>query len=503
MQNNNQTNENPAAEIDENEVARIRREKLDNLKADGKNPFENVKFPRTNLSSEILSDFASFENKTVSVAGRIITRRIMGKASFAHILDGDGKIQVYLKIDAVGADKYDEWKKLDIGDIAGFTGKVFMTHKGEISVAVETFTLLSKSLLPLPEKFHGLKDNDLRYRQRYLDVIANPEVKTAFIIRSKIITSIRRLLDSKNFLEVETPILNTIAGGANARPFITHHNTLNLDMYMRIAPELYLKRLIVGGFDRVYELGRMFRNEGMDVKHNPEFTMLELYQAYADYNDMMDLTEEIYLTVMKDLGIGPVIEYQGEKIDMSAPFERKTMKQAVKEYTGIDYDAMTREEMFAAAKKKGVEIADKNASKGNILYAAFDALVEEKLNKPVFITEYPVEVSPLAKRVNGNPDFTYRFEFFIFAREMGNAYSELNDPVDQRSRFEAQAALKKKGDEEAQDTDDDYVTALEYGLPPTGGLGLGIDRMVMLFTDSSSIRDVILFPTMKPIRRGV
>ncbi len=503
MQNNNQTNENPAAEIDENEVARIRREKLDNLKADGKNPFENVKFPRTNLSSEILSDFASFENKTVSVAGRIVTRRIMGKASFAHILDGDGKIQVYLKIDAVGADKYDEWKKLDIGDIAGFTGKVFMTHKGEISVAVETFTLLSKSLLPLPEKFHGLKDNDLRYRQRYLDVIANPEVKTAFIIRSKIITSIRRLLDSKNFLEVETPILNTIAGGANARPFITHHNTLNLDMYMRIAPELYLKRLIVGGFDRVYELGRMFRNEGMDVKHNPEFTMLELYQAYADYNDMMDLTEEIYLTVMKDLGIGPVIEYQGEKIDMSAPFERKTMKQAVKEYTGIDYDAMTREEMFAAANAKGVEIADKNASKGNILYAAFDALVEEKLNKPVFITEYPVEVSPLAKRVNGNPDFTYRFEFFIFAREMGNAYSELNDPVDQRSRFEAQAALKKKGDEEAQDTDDDYVTALEYGLPPTGGLGLGIDRMVMLFTDSSSIRDVILFPTMKPIRRGV
>lgn len=501
MQNNNPTNDDSAVEIDESEVARIRREKLDNLKADGKNPFENVKFPRTALSSEILSSFESFENKTVSVAGRIITRRIMGKASFAHILDGDGKIQVYIKIDAVGAEKYDEWKKLDIGDIAGFTGKVFMTHKGEISVAVESFTLLSKSLLPLPEKFHGLKDNDLRYRQRYLDVIANPEVKTAFIVRSKIITSIRRLLDSKKFLEVETPILNTIAGGANARPFITHHNTLNLDMYMRIAPELYLKRLIVGGFDRVYELGRMFRNEGMDVKHNPEFTMLELYQAYADYNDMMDLTEEIYVTVMKDLGIGPVIEYQGEKIDMSAPFERKTMKQAVKEYTGIDYDSMTREEMFAAAKAKGVEIADKNASKGNILYAAFDALVEEKLNKPVFITEYPVEVSPLAKRVNGDPDFTYRFEFFIFAREMGNAYSELNDPVDQRSRFEAQAALKKKGDEEAQDTDDDYVTALEYGLPPTGGLGLGIDRMVMLFTDSSSIRDVILFPTMKPIKK--
>lgn len=498
---NNEINDN-AVEIDESEISGIRREKLDALKSDGNDPFANVKFPRTNLSEEILGDFAAFDGKTVSIAGRIITRRIMGKASFAHILDGAGKIQVYLKIDAVGADKYDEWKKLDIGDIVGFTGDVFMTHKGEISVAVKEFTLLSKSLLPLPEKFHGLKDNDLRYRQRYLDVIANPEVKTAFILRSKIITSIRRLLDSKNFLEVETPILNTIAGGANARPFITHHNTLNLDMYMRIAPELYLKRLIVGGFDRVYELGRMFRNEGMDVKHNPEFTMLELYQAYADYNDMMDLTEEIYLTVMKDLGIGPVIEYQGEKIDMSAPFKRKTMKQAVKEYTGIDYDALSREDMYAAAKKAGAEIADKNASKGNILYAVFDALVEEKLVEPVFITEYPVEVSPLAKRVNGNPDFTYRFEFFIFAREMGNAYSELNDPVDQRSRFEAQAALKKSGDEEAQDTDDDYVTALEYGLPPTGGLGLGIDRMVMLFTDSSSIRDVILFPTMKP-RRGV
>ena len=500
MQENNQVNDNAAAEVDESEIARIRREKLDSLKADGKNPFANVKYPRTNLSAEILADFPAFDGKSVAIAGRIITRRIMGKASFAHVLDGDGKIQVYLKIDAVGAEKYDEWKKLDIGDIVGFTGKVFMTHKGEISVAVEEFTLLSKSLLPLPEKFHGLKDNDLRYRQRYLDVISNPEVKTAFVLRSKIITSIRRLLDSKNFLEVETPILNTIAGGANARPFVTHHNTLNLDMYMRIAPELYLKRLIVGGFDRVYELGRMFRNEGMDVKHNPEFTMLELYQAYADYNDMMDLTEEIYLTVMKDLGLGPVIEYQGEKIDMSAPFKRLTMREAVKQYTGIDYDKLSREEMLASAKAKGVEIADKNASKGNILYATFDALVEEKLMEPVFITEYPVEVSPLAKRVNGNPDFTYRFEFFIFAREMGNAYSELNDPVDQKGRFDAQVALRKKGDEEAQEGDDDYVTALEYGLPPTGGLGLGIDRMVMLFTDSSSIRDVILFPTMKPVK---
>ena len=500
MQNNNTTNDT-VEEIDESEVARIRREKLDALKADGKNPFANVKYPRTNLSTEILSDFEKFDGQAVAIAGRIVTRRIMGKASFAHILDGAGKIQVYIKIDAVGEEKYDEWKKLDIGDIVGFSGSVFMTHKGEISVAVSDFTLLSKSLLPLPEKFHGLKDNDLRYRQRYLDVISNPEVKTAFMIRSKIITSIRRLLDSKNFLEVETPILNTIAGGANARPFITHHNTLNLDMYMRIAPELYLKRLIVGGFDRVYELGRMFRNEGMDVKHNPEFTMLELYQAYADYNDMMDLTEEIYLTVMKDLCLGPVIEYQGEKIDMSAPFKRMTMIEAVKQYTGIDYNKLSREKMYKAAVEKGVEIADKNASKGNILYAVFDTLVEEKLMEPVFITEYPVEVSPLAKRVNGNPDFTYRFEFFIFAREMGNAYSELNDPVDQRSRFEAQAALKKKGDEEAQDTDDDYVTALEYGLPPTGGLGLGIDRMVMLFTDSSSIRDVILFPTMKPIKK--
>lgn len=483
------------------EIVRIRREKLENLKNAGENPFENVRFERTHLSNAILSDFDNLEGTSVKIAGRILTRRIMGKASFAHILDGDGKIQVYLKIDAIGADRYEDWKKYDIGDIVGFTGDVFRTHKGEISIAVKSFTLLSKSLLPLPEKFHGLKDNDLRYRQRYVDLIANPEVKKAFISRSKIITAIRRFLDEKDFLEVETPILNTIAGGASARPFVTHHNTLNLDMYMRIAPELFLKRLIVGGFDRVYELGRMFRNEGMDIKHNPEFTMMELYQAYADYNDMMELVENLFAYVAKELGLGEKIVYQGTEIDLSTPWERLTMAQAVEKYVGINFDGLSVEESAALAKSKGVDLDGTPSTKGNILYTTFDQLVESKLIQPVFITEYPVEVSPLAKRVVGKEEMTYRFEFFIFAREMGNAYSELNDPIDQRSRFEAQMALKNSGDEEAQDTDDDFITALDYGMPPTGGLGIGIDRLVMLLTDCSSIRDVILFPTMKPIKK--
>lgn len=485
-------------EAEYGEQIRIRREKLKNLVAEGKNPFARTKFERTADSAAITADFAAFEGKRVAIAGRVLSRRMMGKASFAHILDAKGQIQIYVKIDNVGADAYEEWKKADIGDIFGVEGTVFMTHKGEISVSAEKMVLLTKSLLPLPEKWHGLKDNDLRYRQRYVDLIANPSVKDAFVMRSRIIKAIRDLLDSKGFVEVETPVLNTIAGGANARPFITHHNTLDLDMYMRIAPELYLKRLIVGGFDKVYEIGKMFRNEGMDVKHNPEFTMMELYEAYADYNDMMDITEEIYAAALKAAGKGNKITYQGTEIDLSFPWQRLTMLEAIKRYTGVDYDKMTAEEALKAALELGVEIDDKKKAWGNIVYATFDQKVESQLVGPVFITDYPVEESPLTKRKNDDPRLTYRFEFFIYAREMGNAYSELNDPVDQRERFEKQAALRKKGDDEAQMTDDDFVTALEYGLPPTGGLGVGIDRLIMLLTDSASIRDVILFPTMKP-----
>ena len=485
-------------EAEYGEQVRIRREKLKNLVAEGKNPFARTKFERTADSAAITADFAAFEGKRVAIAGRVLSRRMMGKASFAHILDAKGQIQIYVKIDNVGADAYEERKKADIGDIFGVEGTVFMTHKGEISVSAEKMVLLTKSLLPLPEKWHGLKDNDLRYRQRYVDLIANPSVKDAFVMRSRIIKAIRDLLDSKGFVEVETPVLNTIAGGANARPFITHHNTLDLDMYMRIAPELYLKRLIVGGFDKVYEIGKMFRNEGMDVKHNPEFTMMELYEAYADYNDMMDITEEIYAAALKAVGKGNKITYQGTEIDLSFPWQRLTMLEAIKRYTGVDYDKMTAEEALKAALELGVEIDDKKKAWGNIVYATFDQKVESQLVGPVFITDYPVEESPLTKRKNDDPRLTYRFEFFIYAREMGNAYSELNDPVDQRERFEKQAALRKKGDDEAQMTDDDFVTALEYGLPPTGGLGVGIDRLIMLLTDSASIRDVILFPTMKP-----
>ncbi len=495
MENNE---EKVMTEAEYSEQVQIRRDKLKNLTDEGKNPYEQTKFVRTATSKQILADFAGFENKHVAIAGRVLSKRVMGKASFAHVLDADGQIQIYVKIDAVGAEAYDAWKKSDIGDVFGIEGNVFMTHKGEISVAVDKLVLLSKSLLPLPEKWHGLKDNDLRYRQRYVDLIANPEVKDNFVMRSKIIKAIRDLLDSKGYVEVETPVLNTIAGGASARPFITHHNTLDLSMYMRIAPELYLKRLIVGGFDKVYEIGKMFRNEGMDVKHNPEFTMMELYEAYADYNDMMDMTEAIYAAALNAVGKSGVITYQGTEIDMTFPWERLPMLEAIKRYVGIDYDKMSAEEALAAAKAAGVEIDDKKTAWGNIVYATFDQKVEEKLIQPVFITDYPIEESPLTKRKVEDPRLTYRFEFFIFAREMGNAYSELNDPIDQRKRFESQMALREKGDDEAQMMDDDFVTALEYGLPPTGGLGIGIDRMIMLLTDSASIRDVILFPTMKP-----
>lgn len=485
-----------------NEIVKVRRDKLRSLVDSGNNPFEKVRFERSAYSTDVTDSFEKYDGKSVRLAGRLMSKRVMGKASFAHLLDGKGRIQLYVRVDELGADKYDEFKKSDIGDIFGVEGEVFMTHKGEVSVKVKYMELLSKSLLPLPEKFHGLKDNDLRYRQRYVDLIVNPEVKEVFANRSKIIAAIRACLDSRGFTEVETPILNTIAGGAAARPFITHHNTLNLDMYMRIAPELYLKRLIVGGFDRVYELGRMFRNEGMDVKHNPEFTMMELYQSFADYGDMMKLTEDIFTAAAAAVGKSGKITYQSTEIDLTAPWERLTMIEAVRKYTGLDFDKLTDKTAKAAAEKIGVQIDPAKTSWGHVLYETFDQKVEEKLIQPVFITDYPVEVSPLAKRSKADPRLTYRFEFFMYAREMGNAYSELNDPIDQKERFMAQAAMRAAGDDEAQQNDDDFVTALEYGMPPTGGLGIGIDRMVMLLCDCASIRDVILFPTMKP-RGGV
>lgn len=481
---------------DLHELIKVRRDKLADFIADGKNPYNITRFDRTKNSKEILENFEKLDGKKVKIAGRIMSKRIMGKASFAHIMDGEGQIQIYLKADEMG-EAYDDWKKYDIGDIIGVEGKVFRTHKGETSVHVTAMTLLSKALLPLPEKWHGLKDNDLRYRQRYVDLIANPQVKETFVARSKIISAIRRYLDKKGFIEVETPILSTLAGGASARPFITHHNTLGLQMYMRIAPELYLKRLIVGGFEKVYEIGRMFRNEGMDIKHNPEFTMMELYQAYTDLDGMMDIAENIFDEVRKALGLGETITYQGTEISLKRPWARLTMNDAVKLYTGVDFSELDEEAAVKKAESMGVEFMKGKRTHGNALYEVFDKFVEEKLIQPTFITDYPVEVSPLAKRKEGT-GFTHRFELFIYAREMGNAFAELNDPIDQKARFEAQVALKACGDEEAQPYDEDYVTALEYGMPPTGGIGLGIDRMVMLFTDNFSIRDVMLYPTMKP-----
>ena len=482
-------------EQDLNEILRVRREKLAELTRAGKNPYELTKFQKTHSSREVIEGYDALEGKTVTVAGRIVSRRIMGKAAFCHILDGEGRIQLYVRTGDVP--DFEAFKGFDVGDVVGATGFVFKTRTGEVSVHASDIVLLSKSLQPLPEKYHGLKDPDLRYRQRYVDLIANPEVKEIFVTRSRVITAIREVLDGKGFVEVETPILNTIAGGATARPFVTHHNTLDIDMFMRIAPELYLKRLIVGGFERVYELGRMFRNEGMDIKHNPEFTMIELYQAYADYNDMMDLTEEIYSHVIDKVTQKYEIRYGDLELNLKPPYARLTMQDAVKKYAGVDFSKGDTPELRAELGKKGVEGA-KTASWGDLLYKTFDEFVEEKLIQPTFVTDYPVEVSPLAKKKKSDPRLTERFEFFIGAREMGNAYSELNDPIDQKGRFEAQAKLREKGDDEAQMTDDDFVTALEYGMPTTGGLGLGIDRLVMLLTDSYSIRDVILFPTMKP-----
>lgn len=487
---------------DLSEVMRIRREKLENLKADNLNPFDITLYNRENTAGEIKDNYESFEGKMVSVAGRLMSKRVMGKMSFADLTDRTGKIQLCVKRDELGDDNYKIYKKYDIGDIVGVIGEVFTTQKGEISIRAKEVKLLSKSLRPLPEKYHGLTNTDLRYRQRYVDLIMNPDVRRTFELRSKIISAVRSFLDGRGFMEVETPILNTIPGGAAARPFITHHNTLDIDMYMRIAPELYLKRLIVGGFEKVYEMGRLFRNEGMDVKHNPEFTSVEVYEAYTNYEGMMELTEELFNYVAESVLGTTKITYQGEEIDLGKPWARMTMLEAVKKYSGADFsETSSAEEARELAKSIGIEFDEdmENLSRGEIISLAFEEKVEEQLVQPTFIYEYPVEISPLAKRYADNPDFTERFEIFITRREFGNAFSELNDPIDQKERFIKQVEKREQGDDEANMMDEDYVTALEYGLPPTGGLGIGIDRLVMLLTDSSSIRDVLLFPTMKPI----
>ena len=494
--NNNEQNE----ELDMNHLMEIRREKLKELQEAGKDPFEITKYNRTNTAGEIKSNYESFEQKDVSIAGRIIAKRIMGKASFCTIQDCDEKIQSYVSINDLGEENYKAFKTWDIGDIIGITGFVFKTRTEEISVHAKEVVLLSKSLRPLPEKFHGLKDVDLRYRQRYVDLIVNPEVKNTFILRSKILKEVKNYLDENGYLEVDTPILSVIAGGAAARPFITHHNTLDLDMYLRIANELYLKRLIVGGFDRVYEMGRMFRNEGMDIKHNPEFTNIEFYAAYQDYNDMMNLSENMIRTVAeKTLGTSQ-ITYQGTEIDLGVKWNRITMIDSIKDVTGIDFNQIqTDEEAIKIANEKHVEVDESKKTRGYIINAFFEEFVEETLVQPTFIYDYPVEVSPLTKRKPSDTRLVERFELFIGGREYGNAYSELNDPIDQKGRFLEELKQREAGDEEANMMDDDFIQALEYGMPPTGGMGIGIDRLVMLLTDSASIRDVILFPTMKPL----
>ena len=498
MQENN--NQNPEIELDENHLIQIRKEKLRELQEQGKNPFEITKYDRTNSAGEIKANYEEFEQKDVKVAGRIIAKRIMGKASFCTIQDSDERIQSYVSINELGEEAYKAFKTWDIGDIIGISGFVFKTRTEEISVHAKEVVLLSKSLRPLPEKFHGLKDMDLRYRQRYVDLIVNPEVKETFILRSRIISEIRKILDSKGYLEVETPMLNTILGGASAKPFITHHNTLDLEMYLRVAPELYLKRLIVGGIDKVYEIGKNFRNEGMDIRHNPEFTAIELYAAYQDYHDMMDITEEIFRTVAEKLLGKTVINYQGTEIDLGTKWKRITMIDSIKEVTGIDFNTIeTDEEAMAIAKEKHVEIEESKQTRGYVINAFFEEFVEDTLIQPTFICDYPVEVSPLTKKKPTDKRLTERFECFIGGREYGNAYSELNDPIDQYERFLAQVKQRDAGDEEANMMDDDFVAALEYGMPPTGGLGIGLDRMIMLLTDAASIRDVIFFPTMKPL----
>lgn len=495
----NEMNNTQEQEVDMNQLLKVRREKLQELQEAGKNPFDITKFNRTHTSKDVIDNYDELEGKDVTIAGRIMAKRIMGKASFCHIQDMQGKLQSYVSTNDLGEESYKAFKTYDIGDIIGITGFVFKTRTGEISVHAKEVTLLSKSLRPLPEKFHGLKDTDLRYRQRYVDLIMNPEVKDTFLTRIKILKEIRRILDEKGYLEVETPILNTIAGGAAARPFITHHNTLDMDMYLRIANELYLKRLIVGGFDKVYEMGRMFRNEGMDIKHNPEFTNIELYSAYEDYNDMMNITEEIISTVAKNVLGTTVINYQGTEIDLTPSWKRITMIDAIKEVTGVDFNSIdSDEEAKKAAEGLGIELDETKLSRGEIINQVFEAKVEDTLIQPTFIYDYPVEVSPLTKRKPSDPRLTERFEVFIGGREYGNAYSELNDPIDQYERFKKQVEAREAGDDEANMMDEDFVNALEIGMPPTGGLGIGVDRLVMLLTDSASIRDVLLFPTMKP-----
>lgn len=488
-------------EQDLSEILKIRREKLSALQAAGEDPFYQTKFEWDATSEEIKSDFDAMEGKPVKVAGRLMSKRGMGKVSFCDLQDRAGRIQLYARQDEMDEAVYKKFKKFDIGDIVGVDGEVFRTQRGEMSVRAKDITLLSKSLLPLPEKFHGLQDRELRYRQRYVDLIVNPEVRKNFEIRSKFIKHVRDFLDNRGYMEVETPVLNTITGGATARPFTTHHNTLDIDMFMRIATELPLKRLIVGGLDRVYEIGRIFRNEGMDPKHNPEFTTVELYQAYADFNDMMDLFEELLSSAAQKILGTYQVHWQGEDIDLTPGWPRMTMAEAVKQYVNIDFMAISSdEEAVAAAKAVGVTLPD-TADKtwGNALYECFDQRVEEKLVQPTFITMHPVDVSPLAKRSVKDPRLTERFELFVCRSEMGNAFSELNDPIDQKQRFQKQVELRDKGDSEAGMMDEDYITALEYGLPPTGGLGIGIDRCVMLLTGADTIRDVILFPTMKPL----
>lgn len=493
-------NNKPESQIENlSEVLQVRRDKLRDLQEMGRDPFKISKYDVTHHSDEVIANYDQLEGQKVSLAGRIMSKRIMGKASFMHLQDQNGRIQAYVKRDDIGTDEYKLFKSYDLGDIVGIEGFVFKTKTEEVSVHVEKLVLLSKSLQVLPEKYHGLKDVDLRYRQRYVDLIVNPEVKDAFLTRTKALKALRSYLDDRGFLEVETPILNTIAGGANARPFITHHNTLDIPMYLRIANELYLKRLIVGGFDKVYEMGRMFRNEGMDMKHNPEYTAIELYQAYADYKDMMEITENV-ISHMAEVATGSMkIDYQGTEIDFTPPWKRMTMEECVKEYSGVDFSEInTDEEALAIAREKGIEITP-GMRRGEVINAFFEEFGEDQLIQPTFITHHPVEVSPLAKRNVEDPRKTDRFEAFANRWELANAFSELNDPIDQRGRFEDQVRKRELGDDEACEMDEDFLNALEVGLPPTGGLGIGIDRVIMLLTNSTTIRDVLLFPTMKPI----
>ena len=488
-----------AQEQDLNQLLKVRRDKLAELQANGKDPFQIMKYDVTNHSMEIKNAFEEFEGKTVSLAGRMMSKRVMGKASFCSIQDLQGNIQSYVARDSVGEESYKDFKKLDIGDIIGIKGEVFKTKTGEISIHAAEVTLLSKSLNPLPEKFHGLTNTDLRYRQRYVDLIMNEDVKDTFIKRSKILASIRNYLNGQGFLEVETPMLVANAGGAAARPFETHFNALDEDFKLRISLELYLKRLIVGGLERVYEIGRVFRNEGLDTRHNPEFTLMELYQAYTDYHGMMDLTENLYRHVAQEVLGTTKITYNGVEMDLGKPFERITMVEAVKKYAGVDFDEIhTLEEARAAARERHVEFEERH-KKGDILSLFFETFAEEHLIQPTFVMDHPVEISPLTKRKPDKPEYTERFEFFMNGWEMANAYSELNDPIDQRERFKAQEELLAQGDEEANTTDEDFMHALEIGMPPTGGIGFGIDRMCMLLTDSAAIRDVLLFPTKKSL----